>query len=108
MYVVALLDFAFGDETTASAAAGDYLHTVQLKNQHGEVSYDKYMQVYVELPRFRKTERELATEADRWLYFLRHLAELDERPAGLGGDMFDQALRGSQPYPAYARAAPPA
>ncbi len=92
VYVVALLDFELSDETTAAAAAGDYLHTVQLKNQRGEVFYDKYMQVYVELPRFRKTERELATEADRWLYFLRHLAELDAPPAGLRGDMFDKAF----------------
>ena len=94
VYVIALLDFDFYPENRERKLAESprYLHVVQLKDQEGEVFYPKYMQVYVELPRFRKTASDLDTEADKWLFFLRHAAELDERPSGLAGEMFDKAF----------------
>ena len=84
VYVVAILDFAMDEEpgSRPAADANEYLHLVELKDQHGRVFYDKYKQIYVELPRFRKTERELAKEVDHWLYALRHLAELESPPSG--------------------------
>ena len=85
--VVAILDFLLDEP--AAPEPGDYLHVVQLKNQRGEVFSDKYMQVYLELPRFRKEAGALATEADKWIYFLRNAGNLSGRPAGLSGEMFD-------------------
>ena len=35
---------------------------------------------FIELPKFKKTEKELVTEADRWFYFLKEATELDEIP----------------------------
>ncbi len=84
VYVVAILDFEIIDElgNTYVTDEDDYIHLVELKDQRNRVFYDRYKQIYVELPRFRKTHHELADEADRWLYVLRHLAELEELPAG--------------------------
>ena len=88
VYVVALLDFDF---PAAEDGRDEYLHVVQLKDQRGRVFYDKYTQVYVQLPRFRKTLDALATDADRWLYLLRRLGELDARPPGFGG-MYEEVF----------------
>ncbi len=84
MYVIAILDFEIVDEfgNTYDGDVEDYLHLVELNDQRNRVFNDRYKQIYVELPRFRKTHFELADEADRWLYLLRHLAELEELPAG--------------------------
>ena len=92
VYVVAILDFEFRDLDRSGPAADRYLHIVQLADQSGRVFYDKYMQVYVELPRFRKTDSELVTEADKWLYFLRRAAELEAPPPGLDSEMIRKAL----------------
>ncbi len=42
--------------------------------------------VFVELPKFTKTEAELTTPLDRWLYFMRNAETLDAVPARLAAD----------------------
>lgn len=86
VYTVAILDFLLDVGATPQA---DHIHVVQLKDQYGEVFFDKYVQIYVELPRFRKTDDALETETDKWLYFLQNAGNLEARPAGLTGEMFD-------------------
>lgn len=36
--------------------------------------------IFVELPKFMKTEAELATITDKWIYFIKHAGELDFTP----------------------------
>ena len=50
--------------------------------QHPYVENDLLM-VFVELPKFEKTEEELVTLSDRWLYFLRKAETLSAIPASL-------------------------
>ena len=40
------------------------------------VFYDKLTYIYLEMPKFRKTEDELVTMTDKWLYTLKHLPDL--------------------------------
>jgi predicted transposase/invertase (TIGR01784 family) len=89
VYCVGILDFVF-DEDKHNA---DYLHFVQLKNQHNRVFYDKLTFVYLEMPKFTKTESELLTQTDKWLYFIRHVSRLSDIPAALQAEIFEEAFR---------------
>ena len=54
----------------------------------GEVMTDKLEFVFVEVPKFDKGEDELETDLDRWLYLLKNLSGLLERPAALRDRIF--------------------
>ncbi len=84
VYTVGILDFIFDDHREES----ELLHVIELKNQHCEVFYDKLKFIYLELPKFRKSEAELESQFDKWLYVFRHLSELQERPSALQDRIF--------------------
>ena len=66
-------------------------HIVQLMDvEKKEVFYDKLTYIYLEMPKFRKTEDELVTMADKWLYALKYLPELLERPKALQERIFSK------------------
>ena len=90
VYCIGILDFVFNDPP--AAGAGEVLHEVKLKNQHGQVFYDKLTYYYLEMPNFRKTEAELTTRLDQWLYFLQHLEELQSIPLLFRDEVFTQAF----------------
>ena len=74
VYCVGILDFTF-DDYESEPERNDFLHTVKLKNQHGKVFYDRLTYVYLEMPNFAKTESQLETRLDKWLYFIKHLED---------------------------------
>ncbi|MBT9096557.1 Rpn family recombination-promoting nuclease/putative transposase [Methylovulum psychrotolerans] len=43
--------------------------------------------VFIELPKFNKTETELETERDNWLYFIKNAAKLNDIPKNCGRDL---------------------
>ena len=88
IYTVGILDFVFDDHKDKE----QLYHVVELKNQRNEVFYDKLKYIYLELPKFKKTEEELTTDFDRWLYVFRHLAELDRRPVALQNRIFEKVF----------------
>ncbi|MEY3996411.1 MAG: hypothetical protein RL344_754, partial [Pseudomonadota bacterium] len=93
VYMISLLDFKFDDHLS------DVLHSVQLKNQHNQIFYDKLSFIYVNLPLFNKTENELLTNADKWLYLFKHMAECEEVPTVYrkdGNGLFNQAFEKSR------------
>ncbi len=53
-----------------------------------KVFNDKLSFKYVEIAKFNKTEDELVTLYDKWLYVLKNLSRLDERPAALKEKVF--------------------
>ncbi|MDY3062494.1 MAG: PD-(D/E)XK nuclease family transposase, partial [Bacteroidaceae bacterium] len=53
-----------------------------------EVFYDKLTYVYVEIPKFNKREEELVTMYDKWMYVLRNLSSLMQRPSALQERVF--------------------
>jgi predicted transposase/invertase (TIGR01784 family) len=59
------------------------------------VFYDKLTFIYLEMPKFNKTEDELVTMFDKWMFALRNLSRLLERPKALQerifARLFDQA-----------------
>ncbi len=74
-----ILDFVFDDHKHDETI----VHVVELKNQHCEVFYEKLKFIYIELPKFTKSVNELENRRDKWLFVLKHLAELTDgrRPA---------------------------
>jgi predicted transposase/invertase (TIGR01784 family) len=69
--------------------------------------YDKLTYIYLEMPKFNKTEAELETIIDKWLYALKNLPRLLERPAALQerifGKFFEVAEIGNLPKDEYAK-----
>jgi len=48
--------------------------------------------IYLEMPKFTKTIDELETHFDKWLYVLKNLENLIDRPAKLRERVFKQAF----------------
>src|SRR3990167_6277743 len=88
VYCIGLLDFTFEEDKQDS----DYLHQVQLKNQHHQVFYDKLTFYFIEMPKFQKAETDLASYLEKWLYCLKHLEEFESIPASLDDPIFEQVF----------------
>ena len=52
--------------------------------------YNKLTFVYLEMPKFNLTEDELVTMFDKWLFVLRNLSRLLDRPKALQDRVFDK------------------
>ena len=90
---VAILDFVFPED---EYPADSMLHEVKLTDvDDGHIFYDKLTFVYLEMPKFNKAEEELETMYDKWLFALRNLSRLLDRPKALQERvfkrLFDQA-----------------
>ena len=88
VYTVALLNFDLKEEAFDQ---DDINHDVGLldKKTHN-VFNDKLSFKYVEIAKFDKTEDELVTLYDKWLYVLKNLSRLDKRPAALKEKIFSK------------------
>ena len=86
VYTVGLLNFIFENR---GESAKRMQHEVKLMDvDTKEVFYDKLTYLYVEIPKFNKTEAELVTMYDKWMYVLKNLSRLLERPAALQERVF--------------------
>ena len=86
VYTVGILNFVFPNN---EYSPGCYHHTVKLMDVDDKhIFYNKLTYVYLEMPKFTKKEDELATMFDKWLYVLRNLSRLLERPAALQERVF--------------------
>ncbi len=88
IYTVALLNFDLKDE---AFDADKICHTVKLCDiETNKVFYHKLDFIYVEIAKFKKTEDELETLYDKWLYVLKNLSRLENRPKALVDKVFDR------------------
>ena len=86
VYTIGILDFVFDEDKDDKEY---YHHVVQLMDVNTKtVFYDKLTYIYLEMPKFQKTEAELKTMTDKWLYALKNLPRLLERPAALQERIF--------------------
>ncbi|MEE0318145.1 MAG: PD-(D/E)XK nuclease family transposase, partial [Bacteroidales bacterium] len=56
----------------------------------GKIMTDKLKFVFVEVEKFNKSEDELAPDFDKWLFILKNLSKLLERPAALRDKIFSR------------------
>lgn len=89
VYCIGILDFIFEDR---KKNGGDVVHTVQLKDQHNQLFYEKLKFVYLEMPHFVKLESSLETRLDKWLYFIKHLEDFQSIPEIFKDEVFIQAF----------------
>lgn len=88
VYTIGILDFVFDEDKDDE---NYYHHVVQLMDvEKKKVFYDKLTYIYLEMPKFRKKEDELETMMDKWLYALKHLPDLLERPKALQERIFSK------------------
>jgi len=92
VYTIGILNFTFDDKDP------DYFHhEVKLMDTRTkEVFYDKLTFIYLEMPKFTKTEEQLVTMFDKWLYAIRHLATLLNRPKALYEKVFEQLFTAAE------------
>lgn len=86
VYTVALLNFAFKEEAFDQKEIN---HDVGLLDKKTfKVFNDKLSFKYIEIAKFNKSETELETLYDKWLYVLKNLPKLDKRPKALKERIF--------------------
>lgn len=108
VYVIGILNFVFHESPTQVSAgeksrrlsefASDcFHHQVQLVDlKTKEVFYDKLTFIYLEMPKFNKTEAELETMFDKWMFVLRNLSGLLERPSALQERVFNRLFKAAE------------
>ena len=86
VYTIGILDFVFDEDKDDDEY---FHHEVRLMDvEKKTVFYDKLTYIYLEMPKFRKTEAELDSLFDKWLYALKHLPQLLDRPHALQERIF--------------------
>lgn len=92
VYVIGILNFTFDEQ-------GDdfYHHEVKLMDTRSkEVFYDKLTFIYLEMPKFNKSEEELNGMFEKWLFVLRNLSRLMERPKALQERIFTKLFEAAE------------
>lgn len=86
VYTIAILDFVFDDDISEPEK---FRYDVKLSDiETNKVFYDKLTFIYLEMPKFNKTEQELETGFDKWLYVIKNLHKLDRIPEKLKEKIF--------------------
>ena len=86
VYFIGILDFIY-DKDNADKVL---IRRVSLKDQFGKEFYRKLRYIYLQMPVFKKEESQLKTQRDKWLYFLKHLPDLDQIPSILNEEVVFQ------------------
>lgn len=92
VYVIGVLNFKFDSEDD-----NYFHHEIQLMDVcTKQVFYDKLTFIYLEIPKFNKSEDELVTMFDKWLFVLRNLSRLMARPAALQDRIFTRLFEAAE------------
>ncbi len=90
VYSVSIMDFVFDEH---SENKDKLRHDVKLiEEETGKVFNPKLRFIYLEMPKFNKTEDELETNYDKWLYLLKNLARLQNASPKLQERVFKKAF----------------
>ena len=91
VYTIGILDFCFNDNDKDKTVVSE-VKLMDTKTK--EVFYDKLSFIYLQMPNFTKTEEELKTNFDKWLFAIKNLHTLEDKPKVLTGifkKFFDEA-----------------
>ena len=92
VYVIGILNFTFDQQHE-----GYFHHEVQLTDRKTQdVFYDKLTFIYLEMPKFNKREDQLDGMFDKWLFVLRNLTRLMERPFALQEKVFTKLFKAAE------------
>jgi len=88
IYFVAILDFEYDEAEERRKFRRD----VALKDQDGDLFFDKLHFKFLQMPLFHLKEHELKTKFDKWCYFLKNLEIFDHIPSILNEPIFQKAF----------------
>lgn len=88
VYTVGILNFVFKEDNYSDDCLHHEVKLLDTTDHH--VFYDKLTYIYLEMPKFNKTEDELETLFDKWLFVLKNLSRLFERPKALQERVFER------------------
>ncbi len=84
VYTIGILDFVFEESDPDK-----FRHDIKLTEQETKkVFYDKLTFIYLEMPKFNKTEKELETRFEKWMFVLKNLPKLERIPSELKEKIF--------------------
>ena len=86
VYTIGILNFVFPEDEYSKDCLFHEVKLMDTEDKH--IFFDKLTFMYIEMPKFNKTENELVTMLDKWLFVLRNLSRLMERPAALQERIF--------------------
>ncbi|MBR0503310.1 MAG: PD-(D/E)XK nuclease family transposase [Paludibacteraceae bacterium] len=82
VYVVGILNFVMEEEDE------EVITRVTLKDDRNR-EFNKNLQfIFIEMPKFTKEETELETFLDKWLYVIKNISRLDDKPQALTEGIF--------------------
>ncbi len=94
VYTIALLDFEFDE---ADQILDKYRHDVKLMEvETCKVFYDKLVFIYLEMPKFNKELHQIESKFEKWMYVLRNLPYLDNRPPELKDRIFSKLFASAE------------
>jgi len=89
VYFIAILDFVYDEQEEMRKFRRD----ISLRDQDGELFFDKLHFKFLQMPLFNKQEHELETHFEKWIYFLKNLENFDHIPAILNEPIFQKAFK---------------
>lgn len=93
IYTIAFLNFNMSEYVGEPG----YKHVVQLMDVDTKrVFFDRLTYIYLEMPKFNKTESDLQGKTDAWLYAIKNLSLLNERPQALRDKVFQRFFRAAE------------
>jgi predicted transposase/invertase (TIGR01784 family) len=90
VYTIAILDFVFDDEDRDKTVVS---HVQLMDTKKKRVFNPKLTFVYLQMPNFTMTEEALETRFDMWLYILKNIHKLHDRPRKLQEKIFEKFFR---------------
>jgi len=91
VYTIGILDFVFDED---KSDLDKFRYDIMLSDiRTKKVFYDKLTYIYLELPKFNKTEDELVTRFDKWLYVIKNLNKLERIPQKLSEQIFEKLFK---------------
>ena len=94
VYTIGILNFSLPEDRNNPASLYREVKLTDIKTH--EVFYDKLTYLYIELEKFKKTETELVTMLDKWLFVLKNLSNLMSRPAQLQERVFTKLFEAAE------------
>ncbi len=88
IYFIAVLDFEYDEKDKYRK----FMRDVYLKDQDGDIFYEKLHFKFLQMPLFNKKEYELENRFEKWIYFLKNLESFDHIPAILNEPIFQKGF----------------
>ena len=100
VYVVSIMNFSFSadrlsqDDNVSTTDVNQYYHTrvMLMDTRQKTIFSDKLTLLFLETRKFNKTEDELQTQLDKWMYLLKNISEMMEQPKTIFEPIFVQFM----------------